>query len=296
MIIEKIKNNYFAYTTNQVIHTKEYYDYCVSLIKRWLQLEEIGVNVIFGQYNVDFGNTNKTIKIDIQCEHTLVKDGGRSVTDKIYGNVKSSDGYYLVRIDKFDYLNSLDVVIEYSQPNIENIKACKKFDDFLSKVVYIAPILYDINFNGVKTDIITLFDFKGNQRRMNVLTKLKELGIDNKMVTNCFSHECLLETYDKTKIMVNVHQTDHHHTFEELRVLPALLNGVIVISENVPLKEKIPYGEFIIWCEYDDIANKTLEIMNNYEYYFNKIFTNSNLITILNSIKTNNLESFTNKK
>ena len=92
--------------------------------------------------------------------------------------------------------------------------------------------------------------------------------------------------------MVNVHQTDHHHTFEELRVLPALLNCVIIISEDVPLKESIPYGEYIIWCTYDEIPAKTLEVINNYTYYFDKLFTNGNIDVILNNINTNNLKVF----
>lgn len=292
MILEKVKNSYIYYTDNQVIHTREYYNYCVVLLKKWLFEITEDLNVIFGDYNFDFSNENKTIKVDIQCEHTLVKDGGRSVTDKIYGNVKSDDGYYLVRIDKYDYLNSLDMVIEYSLPNIENIKTSDKFNDYLFKVFYVAPMLYQPNFYGVKTDIITLFDHNGNARRSNILNELKNAGIENKTITNCFSHECLLNTYHKTKIMVNIHQTDHHHTFEELRVLPALLNGVIVISEDVPLKEMIPYNEYIIWSSYEDIPSKTLEVMGNYTYYFDKLFTNSDIGLILDKLKTNNLEVF----
>jgi len=292
MIIDKIKNSYIIYTNNQVVHTREYYNYCVSLLKKWLNDIDDDLNIIFGDYNFDFDNPNKIIKVDIQCEHTLVKNGGRSVTNKIYGNVKSDDGYYLVRIDKFNYLNSLDMVIEYSLPNIENIKTSGKFNDYLNKVFYVAPMLYKSKFDGVKTDIITLFDHNNNHRRSNILNKLKEYGVNNKIVTNCFSHECLLNTYDKTKIMVNVHQTDHHHTFEELRVLPALLNGVIIISEDVPLKEAIPYNEYIIWCNYEDIPSKTLEVMNNYTYYFDKLFTNGNIDVILDKININNLEAF----
>jgi hypothetical protein len=292
IVINKINNNSIAFNNDQVIHTKEYYNYCVDLLKKWLITYEGKLNVIVGNYDVVFDNDNKIIKIDIQCEHTLVKSEGRSVNEKIYGKIKSNDGYYLVRIDNFNYLNSLDYVIEYSLPNIENIKSCGKFEDFLSRVMYVAPTLYEPNFNGVKTDVITLFDSTGNIRRKNILTQFKELNINNHEINDCFSHECLLKTYEKTKIMVNVHQTDHHHTFEELRVLPALLNGVIIISENVPIKEKIPYNEFVVWCDYNEISRKTLEVINNYELYFNRIFTNSKLTTILNNIRTKNIESF----
>ena len=121
MIIEQINNNFFCYTNTHVIHTKEYYDYIVGLIKNWLSLNDLKINVILGNYTVNFNNQNKTIKIDIQCEHTLVVDGGRSVNDKIFGKVECNDGFYLIRIDNFNYYNNLDLVIEYSLPNIHNI-------------------------------------------------------------------------------------------------------------------------------------------------------------------------------
>ena len=293
MIIEKIKNNYLYYTNSQVIHTKEYYDYIVTLLKKWLLNDELNLNVIFGDYSFDFKNTNKTIKIDIQCEHTLVKDGGRSVNQKIFGNVKSDDGYYLIRIHNFNYLNTLDLVIEYSNPNVYNISTNEVFGDFLSKILYIPPTLYNLDFkNEGKKDITCLFVKDNNERRTNLLNSLFNKSLPVKTETNCFDKKCLIELYKKTKILVNVHQTDHHHTFEELRVLPALFNGVIIISEDVPLKDKIPYNEFIIWSDYDKISDKVKEVYENYEFYYNKIFVNSNLSEILVSMDENNNKIF----
>ena len=292
MIIEKINNSFLYYTDTQVIHTREYYNYIVGLLRGWLSTNNVNLNIIFGNYFFDFKNNNETLKIDIQCEHTLVKEGGRSVNDRIYGNIKNSDGYYLVRIDKFDYLNSLDYVIEYSLPNIDNIKSCNKFQNFLSKVIYISPLLYTPNFDGVKSKVVTLFDSKSNLRRMSILSQMDMLKINYDTITNCFSDKCLLDLYSKTKIMVNVHQTDHHHTFEELRVLPALLNGVIIISEDVPLKEKIPYNEFIVWVNYEEMSTKTLEVINNYDLYYNKIFKNPQLMNILTDMKNKNQNAF----
>jgi hypothetical protein len=72
-----------------------------------------------------------------------------------------------------------------------------------------------------------------------------------------------------------------------LRVLPALCQGTIIISENVPLKEKIPYSEYIIWCDFDEIPNKILEIQNNYDFFYNKIF-NQNLLDQLIELNLNN--------
>jgi hypothetical protein len=296
-MVEKINDSYIGYNDNHVIHTREYYNYIVGLFKEWLSNKERNINLIIGSENFDFGNDNKTVRVDIQCEHTLVMDGGRSVDERIYGIVEHEHGKYLVRIDKFNYFNSLDVVIEYSQPNMYNISSSGKFDDYYSKNICIAPMLYDVNFSkDGRTDIITLFTNDGNQRRRDVLSEMVKLNIPNKQVNSCFSRECVLDLYNKSRILVNVHQTDHHHTFEELRVLPALLNGVIVISENVPLKDKIKYSDYIIWVDYGEICTKTLEVMNNYEYYQDKIFGDGLLESILLELKDDNVRYINNLK
>lgn len=294
MIIEEIKNSFILYNENHDIHIREYYLYCVGLIKKRLNDYDDNINIIFGNYQTTFPNKNKTIHIDIQCEHTLVKEGGRSINNIIFGNIKHDSGYYLIRIDKYDYYNSLDIVIEYSLPNLFNIESNDKLKKYHLKNIYISPILYYINFdNENKTDVVTLFNKNGNNRRNIILTKLENLGLPNKTIENCFTSKCLYDLYKKTKIMVNVHQTDHHHTFEELRVLPALLNGVIIISENVPLKEKIPYSKYIIWVEHDELAEKTLEVYNNYLEFYDKIFIQGDLKEILINMEINNSNIFT---
>jgi hypothetical protein len=92
-----------------------------------------------------------------------------------------------------------------------------------------------------------------------------------------------------TKILINIHQTPHHHTCEELRILPALECGVIVISERSPLNELIPYNNLIIWADYDDIIEKTKEVKENYDFFHNKIFSKENM-TLLSDLKKKNIE------
>ena len=62
---------------------------------------------------------------------------------------------------------------------------------------------------------------------------------------------------------------------EELRVLPALTCGVIVIAEESPLKEHIPYNDLIIWTPYDNIIEKIKDVIEHYEEYHSKIFNNN---------------------
>lgn len=296
MIIEKINNSCIGYTDNCDIHIREYYNYCVSLIKERLKSVKNNINIILGNYSINFNNENTTIKIDIQCEHTIVSIGGRSINEIIYSELEPiNNEIYLIRIDKYDYLNTLDCVIEYSLMNIENIKSKKQFNAFIQKITHISPLLYNIDFsNKNKTDVITLASNESNLRRINIKNKLMEYDIPYKNIENCFSKIDLKSLYDTTKILVNVHQTDHHKTFEELRVLPALLNGVLIVSEEVPYKEFIPYHEYIIWCEYDKIPEMVNKIYKNYTVFYNTTFNTGKLKEILNVMKYNNSIAFNN--
>ena len=89
------------------------------------------------------------------------------------------------------------------------------------------------------------------------------------------------------------YKTPHHHTFEELRVLPALECGVIVISEFSPLIELIPYNNLIIWVKYDDITDKIKEVIDNYDVFHNKLFSIKNQ-NILSSLKKDNYDVMQN--
>jgi len=293
MVIEQVKDSVIVYDYNYNVIIQEYYNYTVNLLKAWLAKNNICINVIVGNYSPTFNNTNKTIKIDIQCEHTLVKVGGRSVQQLIYGNVPYDNGTYLIRVDNFNYYNSLDYVIEYSLPNIYNLSTNSLFKEYLDKNIYISPLLFAYNFfSQERKNIITLFTDNSNQRRLKILNYLKQLSVEHTSISNCYTNDCLYDIYKRAKILINVHQTDYHHTFEELRVLPALLNGVIVVSEDVPLKEKIPYGEYIVWSKYDNIAQTVKDVADNYEYYFNKIFTNSKLKEIIKGMQDINIKCF----
>ena len=292
MILESVNNGFIYYNNNQVIHTKVYYDYCVNLLISWLNNSGEYVNIIFGDYDINLNNNFKVIRLDIQVEHTLVKDGGRGINERIYGTTNTDNGdLYLVRIDKFKYYNSLDYVIEYSYPNTHNIKSSGYFSEFSSKIINISPLIYEPNFDNInKVSTITLFTENSSQRRDNITKELDDKSVEYINIVNCFSYNDLVNQYSNTKIMVNVHQTDHHHTFEELRVLPALINGVIIISENVPLKEHIPYNEFIIWCEYDKLVDTIIDVQKNYVSYSDKLFNNE-LNSLLLTLKETNYKN-----
>jgi hypothetical protein len=249
---------------------------------------------------------NKDLKIKyklyFQIEHNLVLKGGRDViNNNLYGNVISifnNKEKYLVRIVDLDKYKDYDYIIEYSLPNIENIKLSNYFDkNFINKILYLPPLIFDyINYKPIRNiNILTTFIDKEQPRRKKLLNDLDKNNINYQNINNIFNKNKLLKIYDNTKILINIHQTDFHHTLEEFRILPALSRNIVIISENIPLKYIIPYNEYIIWCDYSNIINTLKEVELNYDKYFNNFFENNNLKYILKNLEDNALNIINNK-
>jgi hypothetical protein len=72
------------------------------------------------------------------------------------------------------------------------------------------------------------------------------------------------------------------------------MQNVLVVSEISPLTELVPYGPLIIWATYDNIVQKTKEVLDNYETYYNQIFTQQNIM-LLNMLHNQNCFNINNK-
>ena len=239
-------------------------------------------------------NAHKTpCKIMINYEHTLVKKGGRSISENTpFGKISyGNNQYYHVRIDKFDKLIECDIIIDYSIPNIINVLSSGLFQKFSEKHIYIAPCIYDtIYINKMREiNVLTTFINIEEPRRKLLLQSLKKNEINHTNVNNCFCKNELQKLYCNTKILINIHQTNEHDTFEELRVLPALQCGVLVISEKSPLSDSIPYNNLIIWSSYDEILLTLQHVIQNYDSYHNHIFSSNN-ISVFDKLEKQNYD------
>ena len=141
--------------------------------------------------------------------------------------------------------------------------------------------------NNRNIQSLTTFLDINQLRRKKLLEKISETNLIHSNVNDCFDKSELQKLYQNTKVIINIHQTPHHDTFEELRCLPALQNGVIVISEKSPLHHLIPYNNLIIWTDYESIVDKTKEVLENYEKYYQNVFTEKN-INILHKMQDEN--------
>lgn len=243
----------------QEFFVDDYYTYINELIQQICISENISFDIALNTIN----HIPNSMRITINYEHTLVDS--RAAQGFLKGSIpviNNPSETYTIRLGYHSHHVNSDIVIDYSCPNIKNLESYS----IASKMVYIAPILYPIcESQSIRTiDTLTTFIRPEFPRRKKLLDALGSNHINR---TNCFGKDELFKLYSSTKVLINIHQTDFHHTAEELRILPALACGVIVIAEDSPLKETIPYYESVIWIPYDQIVSKTQEVLENYEVY-----------------------------
>jgi len=239
------------------------------------------------------------VRVVLQIEHTLVRVGARDSSNAVLGHIKipNSNEYFLVRITKPMALNNADLIFEYSKINQFNIAKVVSLNNYSSKIFCITPALYKLVQNSFlfssrrKFDTITLFGNPDEPRRKKFLANLTLKRVKYQNINNIFDNVEVL--YRNTKILINIRQTNHHDTLEELRVLPALRCGVIVISERAPLVELTGYSKYIIWGNLDELPAIILDVQNNYENWHKKIFQSPGFTRRMERIsRRNELVSF----
>lgn len=295
--VENIHNSVIVYNFDDFV-TRDYNNYILCLLKTVVKNKNLYVNVIIGNYSHEFKNNNNTYKIHINYEHTLVKGTGRSLNnDSVKGTINYDENKtYLVRINELERYNKNDFIIDYSIPNIHNIHE-SKYKIYTKKMIYIAPYIYDDIYKIMSNrniQSLTTFINTNEPRRKQLLSNLSNRNVKHTNVNNCFDKYKLQDLYKQTRVLINIHQTDHHHTFEELRCLPALQNGVIVVSEKSPLNNLIPYNDLIIWTDYENVIDKVKDVLDNYETYHNLIFTEQN-VRILKGLDMKNAKVLEDK-
>lgn len=283
---------------DQVI--RDYYLYIERLFSDALLIIEVPCVILFDCKGFSWLRFFLPLKkISLQIEHTLVKPGARDSEESISGHIHVAGklGNYLIRLANFSSLSNADIVIEYSHINQFNVSRCDQLSAYFSKSFCISPALYPLvadsfSLSGKRDfNTITMFGNPDEPRRKKFLDELALSGVQSKNINNFFN--AVNGLYRNTRILINIRQTDHHDTLEELRVLPALRCGTIVISERAPLIELTGYSKYIVWGELHELPAIVLDVQNNYEQWQQRIFKNSGFIRRMERItRRNELVSF----
>ena len=83
---------------------------------------------------------------------------------------------------------------------------------------------------------------------------------------------------NKDKWLNTLIQYEEDYTInEQIRINRCIFNKMIVISQTGRNDNLLYLKDYIIFCKYENIVEKTIEVLNNYKFYYDKIFNNFNL-------------------
>ena len=281
-------------------YISQYYEYCVTGILNSLDSKNRGKLSIFllGQ---DFSFDKRVRSVRINTEHTLVRENGRGSAGSPRGNIPVIGGNgeekYLVRVSGGARgWSNTDQIIDYSVPNMINVHRSELAEVYSGKSHYIAPLLSPTMFNPSieGRDLSKVFTFmsltEGGDRRSEVIDGLKELGVKVANIQGLVGDPS--ETMSRIGVLLNLHQTEHHHTLEELRILPALLQGVVVVSEPSPLTEQIPYSKFVKFASISEMPGVLSGLLANYEKHWNDTFAAGEFNKVMSDLGHSNKKAF----
>jgi hypothetical protein len=273
-----------THNPRHTIYVREYYRYCVALFRRALERRPQALHLVFGAYPSG-ASTLPLRRVAFQIEHTLVKPGGGDSEGAPVSAtaLPQGGGRYLARLLHRPALAAADLVIDYSNANVEHLRGAGGFEDVLAHTAVIAPLLHKQHFSRAGRDqpCLTLFSDANEGRRGRFLAAARARGLPISNLKRCFDSDALQAQYRRTRVLVNLRRSDHHDTIEELRILPALQSGVVVISEDGPLRHALPYARFIAWTRYDMLVEQIASVLHDYETWHARLFGDRELPLLL---------------
>ncbi|NDE16433.1 hypothetical protein EBZ80_16025 [bacterium] len=286
---ETVNDGVTLFVENRVAREEDYYLYIVSLMRLldYARLRDaplcidLDTSAAPSSSQQDVTGAGRFVIVRINTEHTLVKPGGRDTEGAMRGHVPIRDSTmtgetYLVRLHRRAEFESCHLLLDYSVPNVVNT-AMSAFPSHIPHV-YVAPLLYyppppPVPVEHRNIPCLTTFVRTCEPRRARFLEQLRRRCPAAENRNDVFGHHALLQVYRRTRVLMNIRQTDHHDTLEELRVLPALLCGVLVISEDVPLRTCVPYHAHVLWCSsFDEMMDTLDDVSRHYDQYVSRIF------------------------
>eukprot|EP00966_Prymnesium_polylepis_P279088 6447535-Prymnesium_polylepis.1 len=133
---------------------------------------------------------------------------------------------YTVRIVGYPAYSKVDVVVEYTRTNVENMRLSGHFEHELRRVVYVPPLLWP--FEPPKRlvrpiDVLATFtptSVANGSYRAAVLARFRRAGVAVRLVGNVFEPTRLRDLLDKSKILIDIRQAPGYDTMNEFRILP----------------------------------------------------------------------------
>ena len=248
---------------NPPSYLKAYYEYCTKLM---LETQSYSSSKKLYLITVEFAGIipKRDSFVLLQYEHTIVAQSYIPKNAEIVSAIKHGEYAELFQArllgTRKNYRKAAGI-IEYSYLNILHVKNSEFRDLYQDKTVYIAPVFVEFsptwNFENGNRGCVTAFGDTKFERRAEFLASLRTLKINTRNVSGNYDNYYAL--FDDNSLLVNIHQTELHSTLEELRVLPALACGLLVISEKSPYQDNLIFRDFIEFAKIDEIKSLLAE-------------------------------------
>jgi len=274
-------------------HISEYYSLVVSGL-----LEDSSSKGSFKQIAVCFPKDaallpKKIRKVVLQLEHTILSS--YHAQDNYVASPLKGGTQFLVRLlGPIAGFKASSSIIEYSRSNIAHIEESSFSELYRAKVVYIAPLL-GLASGGVEISpretptVHTMFGSPDLGRRKELVEELRRKGLK---IENLREYRDLSQAFSRVGILLNIRQFSHFHTLEELRVLPAILNGVIVVTEPSERLEQVPYRNFLISAPVEEWPKLIPRLQNSYWAVWDKMFSGNRLDQLARQLRLDNSKGF----
>jgi hypothetical protein len=152
-------------------------------------------------------------------------------------------------------------MLDYSKANMSYYNGY--YTKFLSYQVN-----YDEIYNLPKTKDICIMSGESGHRR-NIINQIINKGYTIDIISGWKKErDEKLFTY---KILVNISYQDDYKIFEALRCDRCIFNKMIVISDKKKDMDLYNLKDYMIFEDYDKVADKVIEVLNNYDTYYKKL-------------------------
>lgn len=194
---------------------------------------------------------------------------------------------YFKIIHRLNYFSNIDI-ISYSKNNLELLKkrlnGNRNFYLLTNNYYHFNNISFNKNINGVinHRDFTDISIEKYKNYNHSVINK-ELINKNNLIIFNHWGEE-RNELFKNTKIFINLHKSVNSKILETFRITELIKYRVIIISQNIINPKEELFYKYIIYCDDNNLINKYNEVLNNYDFYYNKIYGNITNKELFNDI------------
>lgn len=217
----------------------------------------------------------------------------QTINHSFFTYIQRNQNVYLLNTEQLTNERYSKTLNEYPKElrMIDYMNSNLKYYD-ISYKKYILP--YQINpneiFNIGKVKDVCIIGTINNipVKRQRAIDSLREKDIHVDIITGFGTNRDVI--LFKYKIIINIGYFDNYKIMETFRCDRCVYNKMIVVSDYKEDYNDYHLKDHVIFTEYDNIPDKVIDILQNYDKYYEKLFSNFDLNKINNTLANSSKE------